>query len=194
MGLLDRFRRLVGQTGRTEETTASDPEDLLDISTAALRMETLGYDPLLEAGICFAADDAATTLTELRSVVESTTNRPVETRRDNHGFRWLVMSADSTETLASALQFAASSLFDSGYTDTLLAAVVGFQKDEKQAYWVYSFNRGRFYPFVPEGTDDRDTAEEFKLRGALDEELPIEDDESEWYPLWPDRARAHPWD
>ena len=45
-----------------------------------------------------------------------------------------------------------------------------------------------------EGDHERDNKTEFKLQSVLDGELGIEDDESYWYPLWPDRPGGHPWE
>lgn len=193
MGLFDRMQRLFATDDTSDDRPAGDPEDLLDISAAALQMETIGYEPIGEAALCFQIDDAETTIDELRSVVEATTDEAVTAREDTHGFQWLVFRAETAETLASVLQFAASALFDSGHREALLAAVIGFV-DEQRAYWIYSFERGRFYPFVPTGDEERDVTEEFKLRGSLLGELPVEDDESAWHPLWPDRPGNHPWE
>ncbi len=192
MGLFDRIQRLFATEEPSTAGPAGDPEDLLDLSAAALQMETLGYEPVGEAALCFQIDDPGTTIDELRSVVAATTDDTVTTRDDAYGFQWLVFRADTSEALASALQFAASALFDSGHRDALLAAAIGFTGDQR-AYWIYSFERGRFYPFVPTGKEERDVAEEFRLRGSLLEELPMEDDESAWHPLWPDRPGKHPW-
>jgi hypothetical protein len=62
----------------------------------------------------------------------------------------------------------------------LLVALVAFERGEtalagdtadRPLYWVYSFLRGACYPFTPVGDHERD-----------------------WYPLWPESSRGHPWD
>jgi hypothetical protein len=63
----------------------------------------------------------------------------------------------------------------------------------QRAYWVYSFRRGRYYPFAPEGDHDRHDQTEIKLQSVLDGELTVEPDKEYWYPLWPDRPGGHPW-
>ncbi len=52
------------------------------------------------------------------------------------------------------------------------------------AFLVYLFKRGTFYPFVPTGTEKRDTEEEFRLKSLLADDLEIESDLSRWFPLW----------
>lgn len=194
MGLLDRLRGLVGGNG--DEGRRAVPEDLLDLTGAALTMERLGYEPTGDAALCFAAPDSGfdASLDELRSVIDATSARETTVREDGHGYRWIVLDDESIEGLATALQFAAEEFTDSGFDDRLLAAVTAFDDDGERAYLIYSFERGRFYPFVPTGDRERDVGTEFKLRSVLADDLPIEDDESQWYPLWPDRVGAHPWE
>jgi len=81
-----------------------------------------------------------------------------------------------------------------GFGSRLLAAVFGFERDGVDAYWIYSFRRGAYYPFSPKGTSDRNQQVEFKLQSVLDGELGLEDDEAYWYPLWPDTPGNHPWE
>ncbi|QZA89432.1 hypothetical protein K0C01_04655 [Salinarchaeum sp. IM2453] len=191
MGLFDRVRSIFSDA---DERQGSDPEDLLDISSAAFTMKDIGYELIPKAALCFHAPDGfETTLDELQSIVDATGEEKTEVREDSHGFRWLIVEDTAAEGLATALQFSAETFLTKGAEDELLAAVFGFEKDHS-AYLIYSFERGRFYPFVPEGTEDRDMQTEFKIQGVLREEIPIEDDESEWYPLWPDRPGKHPWE
>lgn len=196
MRLLDRIREL--WNGDDGGGTRSDSEDLLALSGASLTMvDRLGYEPAGEAALCFAASgEVDATVEELQSVIAGASeNDPSATRvrTDGHGYRWLVVEDETIEGLATALQFTTETFFERGYAGDLLAAVFAFEGGDV-AYWIYSFERGRFYPFVPTGADERDNAEEFKLRSVLAGELPIEEDESEWYPLWPDSPGQHPWE
>ena len=65
--------------------------------------------------------------------------------------------------------------------------------DGTRAYWIYSFRRGAYYPFVPTGGRERDSSAEFKLESVLDGELTVEEEKEYWYPLWP-HGDGHPWD
>jgi len=65
--------------------------------------------------------------------------------------------------------------------------VFGFQlgPDKKPAYWVYSFRRGAFYPFIPvAGKRQRDNSEELRLASVLEKELHMEKQMELWYALW----------
>jgi hypothetical protein len=85
----------------------------------------------------------------------------------------------------------------------LLVALVAFERGEtalagdtadRPLYWVYSFLRGACYPFAPVGDHERDDTTECKLASVRDGELDVEDHERDWYPLWPESSRGHPWD
>lgn len=198
MSLLDSIRGLFGRG--TDDPRESDPEDLLELTGAAITMrDRLGYEGVGEAALCFAAPDAGgfdATIDDLQAVLDraAESGTAATFRDDEHGYRWLVVEGVEIESLATALQFAAETFREERFEDQLLAAVAGFERDDRRAYWIYSFPRGRYYPFVPDGDHERDAATEFKLQRVLADDLPIEDDRSEWYPLWPDRAGAHPWE
>lgn len=192
MGLGDRLRRLFRQTTESSEP-ATDADALRELSTAALRMEELGYTVLEDAALCFETTTPEETITELAGVIESVNDAPVQTAGDQYGYRWLIVSGAGIEDIATGLAFAAEEVDAAGHRDALLAAVVGFT-DDSTVYLIYSFDRQRYYPFVPQGTSERDGVEELRLRSLLDGHLSIEPDESAWYPLWPDRPGAHPWE
>jgi len=201
MSLGSRIRDLLFGRGESTEARAADSEDLLALPGAALTIERrVGYAPTGAAALCFAAADAGgfeETIADLRGVLDATeadAGTTTDWREDGHGYRWLVLADDEQEDLASALQFAAETFAEREFGDELLAALVAFAADDRRAYLVYTFDRGRFYPFAPEGTDERDTAAEFRLQSVLESELPFEDDRSQWFPLWPDRPGAHPWE
>ena len=50
---------------------------------------------------------------------------------------------------------------------------------------IYGFKRGTFWPFVPTGEDqERDNAEELRLKSELEKELPVEPDLTRWLGLF----------
>jgi hypothetical protein len=52
------------------------------------------------------------------------------------------------------------------------------------SYLVYLFKRGTFYPFVPNGHEQRDIEQELKLKSLVADDLVIESDLDRWFPLW----------
>ncbi|WP_058367439.1 PspA-associated protein PspAB [Haloparvum sedimenti] len=201
MGLLDTLRSVLGTSAETDATRDADPEDLFGMSTAYVTMEAdLSYDHCGEAALCFSGVDSTAfedTIDEVEAILEAgelETGTGYHEYEDDHGYRWFVLEDDDPEDLVTSVHFAADTFVEQGFGSRLLAAVFGFEKDDRGAYWVYSFRRGAYYPFVPDGDHERDNRTEFKLRSVLDGELEIEDDEAYWYPLWPDAAGGHPWE
>ena len=165
-----------------------------------------GLDPLasppeggaIDAALCFADVDS-TAFERARERVEAILDRgEIETGttadfvEDAHGYHWVVLHDSGFEDLVTSVHFAADTLVEEGFGSRLLAALFAFERDGTAAYWVYSFRRGAYYPFVPSGRRERDTQTEFKLDSVLDGELTVEDDTEYWYPMWPE-GDAHPW-
>jgi hypothetical protein len=208
MGLLDRLRAVLGTAAEADATSDADPEDLFGLSTAYVTMEAeLDYAPAGEAALCFSDVDS-TAFREARDEVDAVlhagereTGTRFEFRTDTHGYEWVVLADEEFEDLVTSVHFAADTMVEGGFGSRLLAAVFAFRGRDRTAYWIYSFRRGSFYPFVPAGqraeaasraTRERDSATEFKLESVLGGELAVEDDESYWYPLWPE-GDAYPW-
>jgi hypothetical protein len=199
MGVFDTIRQVLGLGVETDATRDADPDDLFGMSTAYLSMEAdLGFAPTGDAALCFADVDS-TAFRDARSEVEAVleigqeeTGTAASFIEDSHGYSWVVLSDPDFEDLVTSVHFAADTLIEEGFGSRLLAALFSFERDGTTAYWVYSFRRGAYYPFVPTGGHERDGSLEFKLESNLDGELEIEDDTSYWYPMWPD-GDAHPW-
>ena len=56
--------------------------------------------------------------------------------------------------------------------------------DSKPLYLVYLYKRGSFYPFAPDGKEQRDNEVELRMRSLLANDLKMEPDLSRWFPLW----------
>ncbi|AOW81180.1 hypothetical protein HTSR_2019 [Halodesulfurarchaeum formicicum] len=198
MGLFDRFRRLFGSQAEADATRDADPDDLFQLTAASVTMTVdLDYEPGDTAGLVFSAMDSTDfqgALRDVEAVLEGSGWSSVH--EDDHGYTWAVATRDGFEELVADIYVAADTLADRGYGDRLLAAVFHFepQSGDQDVYWIYSFRRGSFYPFVPSGPSSRDDAREVKLQSVMDEELDVEEDTQYWYPLWPDRRGAHPWE
>jgi hypothetical protein len=210
MGLLDGLKAALGMRAEADATRGADPEDLFGMSTAYLTMEAdLDYRSAGVAALCFGevdSTDFADAVGEVDAILEAgevETGTEARFTSDDHGYEWVVLADDDPEDLVTSVHFAADTFIERGYGSRLLAAVFAFERagggpggsdDGKRAYWIYSFRRGAYYPFVPDGDHERDNATEFKLQGVLDGELAVESDEQYWYPLWPDSPGGHPWE
>jgi hypothetical protein len=205
MGLLDSLRSILGTRAERDATRDADPEDLWGMSTAYVTMEAdLDLRSAGAAALCFgdvSATDFADAVEEVESILragEAETGTAFRRTTDDHGYHWVVLEDEDPEDLVTSVHFAADTFVERGYGSRLLAAVFGFApvegSDRGRAYWVYSFRRGAYYPFAPREGSTRDQQLEFTLQSVLDGELAVEDDESYWYPLWPDRPGGHPWE
>jgi hypothetical protein len=200
MGLFDRLRTVLGVRAGTDASREASPEDLFGMSTAYVTMEAnLGYAPAGESALCFSAvdstafEDAVDEVQTILAAGEAETGTRARFVRDDQSYDWVVLEDDNVEDLVTSIHFAADTLVEAGFGSRLLAAVFPFENGHR-AYWVYSFRRGAYYPFVPTGPTERDPGVEFKLESVLKGELTVEDDRAYWYPLWPERPGAHPWE
>lgn len=199
MGVLDAIRQILGLSAETDASRDADPEDLFGMSTAYLTMEAeLDFEPTGDAALCFANVDstafrrARTEVETILDVGSDETGTTADFIEDNHGYHWVVLHDTDFENLVTSIHFAADTLVEEGFGSRLLAALFAFERETTAAYWVYSFRRGSYYPFVPTGNRERDQRLEFKLETMLDGELEVEADTAYWYPMWPEGDR-HPW-
>jgi hypothetical protein len=203
MGLFDSLRSVLGLGAEADATRDADPDDLFGMSTAYLTMEAeLDFVPGDAAALCFSSvdstafADAVDEVEEILRAGEAETGTAFRRHEDDHGYHWVVLEDSDPEDLVASVHFAAATFGELDFDSRLLAAVFGFTRprDGTDAYWIYSFRRGAYYPFVPRPGRERDGQLEFKLASVLDGELAVEDDERYWYPLWSDRDGGRPWE
>ncbi|PSQ11830.1 hypothetical protein BRC93_04080 [Halobacteriales archaeon QS_5_70_15] len=217
MGIFDTLREVLGVRAETDAARSADPDDLFGMTTAYVTMEAdLAYVPTGDAALCFSGVDSSQfgdAVREVEAILEAgeaETGTEFEVRGDTKGYEWVVLHDDEFEDLVTSVHFAADTLVEHDFGSRLLAALFSFERETRgsgsggggaaererdgtRAYWIYSFRRGSFYPFVPKGGErERDSGQEFKLQAVLDGELAVEEDESYWYPLWPEGS-GHPW-
>ena len=204
MGLLDSLREALGMRAEADATSRANPDDLFGMSTAYVTMEAnLGYRSTGDAALCFSGVDSTDFADAVRAIEDilgagaDETGTAFDVRTDGKGYEWVVLHDDDPEDLVTSVHFAADELVERGFGSRLLAAVFAFERaaEDGTAYWLYSFRRGAYYPFVPApgGAKERVERLEFKLESVLDGELEVEPEKEYWYPLWPDRGR-HPWE
>jgi hypothetical protein len=194
------IRSIFGTATEYEAKQPADPNDLIALSRVSLQLETeLGYEPVNTGGIAFSDVDSVEfeeRLQEVKGVIhkdDMTEDADLMTK-DTHGTQWIIVEDGNPESLASNLQYGTSAMESVDYSSRLLAVVVPFEKDGNTAYLIYSFKRGKFYPFVPKSLKTRDDAEEEKIAGLLREEIDVEENRSYWYPFWPRKRNLYPWE
>jgi hypothetical protein len=122
---------------------------------------------------------------ELLGVAAQSSGSEVRRRQDSLGFQWLVVRDRDFEDLVTSIHLVSSELEARGFGGQLLAALFAFDGQDGRVYLIYGFKRGTFWPFVPTGKEqERDNAEELRLRNELQDELPIEPDLTRWLGLF----------
>ena len=167
-------------------------ERLFALTTAAVTMDTeLRLRTAGAAGVCFkplSAGDfvrAENDLQELLDRVAVDSGSKLERREDSFGYTWIVVRDKELEDQVTTIHAVSSGLEDAGFGAQLLAAVFKFEGGKNPVFWVYSFKRGTFWPFVPTGEgQERNNAEELELKAKLEPELPIEQDLSRWFAVF----------
>ncbi|HVH65121.1 MAG TPA: hypothetical protein VM674_03730 [Candidatus Acidoferrum sp.] len=184
MGFLDDL------IGRTRMPKVQE-DRIFAITTASVTLQAAGgLDRPRRAGAVFRRlppgrfSQASDELHKLLDVEGKSGAFTIDDDTDSFGFQWLIVTGDDFETIVAALHGIAQTLMEEGYGDLLLAAAFRFQQKDRPVYWVYEYKRGTFYPFIPTGGHNRDNAEEFRQASIAGEELPVEQDQGCWYPLW----------
>ena len=171
-------------------------EKLFALSTARITLEVeLGLKPAGVAAVVFkqlSASEFARAeqeIDELLGVAAQTSGAEVRRRQDSFGYQWLVVKDRDFEDLVTSVHLVSSELQARGFGEQLLAALFAFEgrgRDrEGTTYLIYGYKRGAFWPFIPTGQEqERDNAEELRLKNELEGELPIESDLTRWLGLF----------
>ncbi|MGI6082797.1 MAG: PspA-associated protein PspAB [Limnochordia bacterium] len=178
--------------GRTRLTRPKS-EPLFQLITAQVDLETaLGWLSAGAAALCLKpmhTVEFMETKKELQSLLqlvlaESGTELRVE--HDDYGYLWLIFKDEDFEDLVGVTHIATQELQEKGYGEQMLAAVFRFSGPGISAphYLIYSYKRGAFYPFIPLPGKKRDHPRELRASSLLPKYLPLEADQSRWYPLW----------
>lgn len=184
-----RFRRFVEVLFGEGGATGADPEDLFEITTAWVTLETNGYESVDRAGLCFSEvesvdfDAVVRDVEALLDVSSEETRADYEVVDDEYGYKWVLLSDALFEDLVGDVHMVADTLIEEGYESYLLCAAFAF-RGRREVYWLYNFTRGTWYPFAPTESGTRDADLEADLRELTGRELDVESDRDRQYPLW----------
>lgn len=184
------MRILDALLGRTKPKQAN-LDALFALPTAAVTLEAeVGLKPSGRAAVCFKPASGQTfadmrkELEELLQMSAKQSGTELAAEDDTFGYQWVTLRDPELEDLVGAVHLVNSSLEDRGFGPQLLCSIFGFGVEEGSAFLVYLYKRGTFYPFAPIAGEQRDNELELRLRGVLENDLPIESDLSRWYALW----------
>jgi hypothetical protein len=167
-------------------------DKLFALSTAQITLEAeLGLRPAGAAAVVFKPLSASEfmraerEIDELLGVAAQSAGSQVRRRSDSLGFQWIVVHDPHFEDLVTSVHLVSSELKARGFGEQLLAALFAFEGGEHPTHLIYGYKRGAFWPFVPTGNEqERDNAEEIRLKNELEGELPIEPDLTRWLGLF----------
>jgi len=165
---------------------------LFALSTARIPLEAeLGLKPDGVGAVVFKPLSAGEfmqaerDIDELLGVAARDSGSKVSRRSDTFGFQWLVIRDSDFEDLVTTTNLVSSELQARGFGGQLLAAIFKFRGGDHPVYLIYGFKTATFWPFVPSGEEqERDNAEEMRLKAELEKELPIEPDLTRWLALF----------
>jgi len=153
--------------------------------------EDLRLEPTGRAAIAYKPVTSSQ-FDRLRSEIEALlqasareTQTTVRGQADKYGYQWIELEDRDFEDLVTTLHMVSQSLEEQGFGGQLLASVFTFRREERPVYWIYNYKRGSFYPFAPTGEGrKRDNPLEIRLSNIMGKELPVEEEQERWYPIW----------
>ncbi|MCA2226801.1 PspA-associated protein PspAB [Nonomuraea aurantiaca] len=160
---------------------------LFALPSAAVTLQAAtGLVPTGLGSVSFRAAEGGAFAT-LESDVQALLGERVDKSSDSYGYTWLLVrrSPDDVSDLVTELHAVNASLEGAGFGPSLLCSLVSFtDPNGRRLAVVYLYKRGTFYPFAPLSGQHRDNALELQARGALESELPLEQDLGRWFPVW----------
>ena len=152
----------------------------VDLGLKTAGVGAITFKPQSSSEFRSAFDD----VDQLVDAVAEQCGSKVERQSDDYGYDWIVVHDPELEDLVTTAHTLAAELTAQCFGEQLLAAIFKFDGGEHPVYWIYGFKRGAFWPFIPTGKDERDTATELELKAKLEKELPIEQDLTRWLALF----------
>ncbi len=193
------FKRFIDSIGDSRKTN-SDSDAIFTLSSSYISLESkLNLINTGRCGICIKKTDAEVSFNELKLSIENLLEASKKTDlKLSYGVSideyddllWLVIDVRSIEDSVACITVVSEILEQKGPMIMLESAVFEFGKkgSEHQPYYlIYDYELNKFYPFVPiiSRQKARNSREEMNMmRAVSDDNLPIEEDESKWDPIW----------
>jgi hypothetical protein len=104
---------------------------------------------------------------------------------DAYSSRWVVLEDRDLSRLATSVLLVDSVFAAKEFRKRLLAAILQVEFEGAKAYWIYSYKRERFHPFIPVAEKKRDSKAEMRLGELMSKEkVALEGTLELWYALW----------
>src|SRR6476620_5850362 len=149
-------------TGRSKPVEAN-LDALFALPAAAITLQTAaGFTPTGLGSVCYRA--------AVVELLDNDDDPDVEQSTDSFGFTWLLarQSPDDLSALVTDLHTVNTSLEAQGFGPSLLCSLIGFTDPSgRRLGLVYLYKRGTFYPFAPQGPQQRNNVLEIQVRDLL---------------------------
>jgi hypothetical protein len=193
---LNFFRRLresISTSGGGSKKRETDSDTISSLSSAYIALNTrLDLKSTGRSAICIKNVDLVP-FGEMKHEIENFLDASkadfeitYRTIVDPYEYLWIIIMTKTLEDNVAAITSIGDTIEERGFSDKLLAAIFDFNDGSTANYLIYNYKLDKFYPFVPinEQQKRRDPDKELKIMSAVGDELPVEKDMSNWYPIW----------
>ncbi len=158
--------------------------------------------PSRRAGLLFRPADIPflnTLETDLRGILnegDTGTKTSFQIEDDEHGTRWVILEDGNFSDLVSSTYTVGNAMVQNGAADQRIAAVFEFYRAAvgtgggdwaagSNGYWIYRYDRQKFYPFVPEEASERNRPAEMQISQMMRRAgVAVDKALEEWRPIW----------
>jgi hypothetical protein len=193
---LNFFRRLresISTSGGGSKKRETDSDTISSLSSAYIALKTrLDLKSTGRSAICIKKVELGP-FSEMKQEIENFLDASkadfeltYRTIVDPYEYLWIIIMTKTLEDNVAAIASIGDTIEERGFSDKLLASIFDFNDGSTANYLIYNYKLDKFYPFVPinEQQKRRDHDKELKIMSAVGDELPVEKDMSNWYPIW----------
>jgi hypothetical protein len=191
LNFFKRLREGISTGGSKKRETDSDT--ISSLSSAYIALKTrLDLKSTGRSAICIKKVDLVP-FSEMKQEIENFLDASkadfeltYRTIVDPYEYLWIIIMTKTLEDNVAAITSIGDTIEEKGFSDKLLASIFDFNDGSTANYLIYNYKLDKFYPFVPisEQQKRRDHDKELKIMSAVGDELPVEKDMSNWYPIW----------
>ena len=193
MNFFRRLRESISTSGGGSKKRETDSDTISSLSSAYIALKTrLDLKSTGRSAICIKKVDLVP-FSEMKQEIENFLDASkadfeitYRTIVDPYEYLWIIIMTKTLEDNVAAIASIGDTIEERGFSDKLLASIFDFNDGSTANYLIYNYKLDKFYPFVPisEQQKRRDHDKELKIMSAVGDELPVEKDMSNWYPIW----------
>ena len=193
MNFFRRLRESISTSGGGSKKEETDSDTISSLSSAYIALKTrLDLKSTGRSAICIKKVELGP-FNEMKQEIENFLDGckadfelTYRTIVDPYEYLWIIIMTKTLEDNVAANTSIGDTIEEKGFSDKLLASIFDFNDGSTANYLIYNYKLDKFYPFVPinEQQKRRDHDKELKIMSAVGDELPVEKDMSNWYPIW----------